>query len=284
MRFFFLKDFLFIALGVISASIGLKGFLLPNDFIDGGAMGVSLLLELFTGVELGILIILVNLPFILIGFKTISKEFGIKSILAILALSILVHCIKLPTFTQDKLLIAVFGGFFLGAGIGLAIRGGAVIDGSEVLAIKISRKSSLTVGDFITIFNVILFGFTALFIGLETSMYAMLTYLSASKTVDFIIHGIEEYVGITIISEHSIDICHEIKNSLGFGVTAYKAAGGFGKTGMKEDDRTVLYCVVTRLETTRILNTVEMIDPNAFIVQHSIKDAIGGMIKRRPFH
>ena len=201
-----IKDVIFIGIGVIMASIGLKGFLLPNGFFDGGAMGVSLLLEILTPLDLSYLIILVNLPFIYLGYKQLNLRFALKSTLAIFALAFLVHYIQLPTITADKLLIAVFGGFFLGSGIGFAIRGGAVIDGTEVLAIQVSRKSSLTVGDFITVFNVCLFLVAALMVNLETAMYSMLTYFSASRTVDFLINGVEEYIGVMIISDFSDDI------------------------------------------------------------------------------
>lgn len=278
------KDFVLIGAGIIMASIGLKEFLLPNDFLDGGAMGLSLLTQLLTGVELSVLIVLINLPFIIIGAKQISVVFAIKSALAILSLSILVHYISLPTITEDKLLISVFGGFFLGAGIGLSIRGGAVIDGTEVLALYVSKRTSLSVGDFISVFNVVLFCFSALLINIETAMYSMLTYFSASKTVDFIINGIEEYIGVTIISEKSAQIKNTIVNKLGRGVTVYNAESGFGKSGEKNLDNKILFCVVTRLEVTSLTLEVEKIDPEAFIVQHSIRDTKGGMIKKRPLH
>ena len=280
----YIKDVLLITLGVCSAAVGLKGFLLPNGFIDGGAMGVSLLLQVFTGMDLGILIVLVNLPFIILGYRQISLEFAIKSAIAILALSIMVHFLQIPIVTSDKLLIAIFGGFFLGAGIGFSIRGGAVIDGTEVLALKVSRVSSLTVGDFIAIFNVILFGFSAVVLNKETAMYAMLTYLAASKTVDFIINGIEEYIGVTIISAHSADINEKITQQLGFGVTVYNTTAGYGKSGLKQEVRKALFCVVTRLEVTRLLFEVEKIDQTAFIIQQTIIDTRGGMIKKRPLH
>lgn len=283
-RIRYINDAFLIGMGVLSAGIGLKGFLLPNGFLDGGAMGVSLLLQIFTQIDLGLLIVLVNFPFIIIGYKQISLEFAVKSAIAILLLSVFVHFLHLPIITADKLLIAVFGGFFLGAGIGFSIRGGAVIDGTEVLAINISRKSSLSVGDFIAIFNVVLFGIAALFLNSETAMYAMLTYLAASKTVDFIIHGIEEYIGVTIISEHSLEIKQQITQYLGVGVTVYNATAGYGKSGLMQEERKVLYCVVTRLEVTKLLMEVNKIDPEAFVIQHSILDTRGGIIKKRPLH
>lgn len=277
------KDFFFISFGVLMAAIGLKGFLLPNDFLDGGAMGVSLLLEILTKIELSYLIVLVNLPFILIGAKQISLPFAIKSTFAILILAITVHSIELPIVTSDKLLIAIFGGFFLGAGIGLTIRGGAVIDGSEVLAIQISRKSSLTVGDFITLFNVVLFSLAIFLTNIETAMYSMLTYLAASKTVDFIINGVEEYTGVTIISPKALKIKEQIIKNLGRGVTVLKSERGYGKSGYSTES-SVLFCVVTRLEVSKLLLEIDKVDSEAFVVQHAIKETKGGIIKKRPLH
>ena len=279
-----IKDAIFIFLGVAMASIGLKGFILPNNFLDGGAMGVSLLLEILTKIELSYLIIFVNLPFIIIGAKQISIEFAIKSIIAILALAILVHFVTLPDITNDKLLISIFGGFFLGAGIGLTIRGGAVIDGTEVLAITVSRKSSLTVGDFIAFFNILLFCSAIFLVGIETAMYSVLTYLSASKTVDFIINGIEEYIGVIIVSEKPEEIKHQITNNLRRGLTIFKSDKGFGSRGAFGEEGKVLFCVVTRLEVSKLLLEIEKIDPQAFVVQHAIKETKGGMIKKRPLH
>ena len=277
-------DLFTICLGVTMASIGLKGFLLPNGFLDGGAMGISLLSQILSGIDLSILIILVNLPFILLGIRQVSLEFAIKSAVAIVALAVLVHFIHIPPVTSDKLLIAVFGGFFLGAGIGFAIRGGAVIDGTEVLAITISRKSSLTVGDFIALFNVILFCFAAILVNIETAMYSMLTYFAASKTVDFIIHGIEEYIGVMIISDVASEIKQKVTYDMGRGVTVFRSDEGFGKEGTEAEDKRILFCVITRLEVTKLLHEIEKIDDKAFIVQYPVKDTKGGMIKRRPLH
>jgi uncharacterized membrane-anchored protein YitT (DUF2179 family) len=279
-----LRDAIFIILGVTMAAIGLKGFLLPNNFLDGGAMGVSLLLEIITKLDLSYLIILVNLPFIIIGAKQISIQFAIKSTVAIFALAILVHYIAIPEITSDKLLISIFGGFFLGAGIGLTIRGGAVIDGTEVFAITVSRKSSLTVGDFIALFNIILFCLAIFLIGVETAMYSMLTYLAASKTVDFLINGIEEYIGVIIVSPKAEEIKELITNELGRGVTVFKSEKGFISNDALNKDGKVLFCVVTRLEITKFLHEIEKIDEDAFVVQHTIKDTKGGMIKKRPLH
>ena len=279
-----LRDILFVSLGVLSASIGLKGFLLPNGFFDGGAMGISLLLNYFIKIDLSIFIIVINIPFVLLGFKQVSVQFAIKSAVAIFFLALAVHWIQIPALTQDKLLISIFGGVFVGMGIGLSIRGGAVIDGTEVLAVQVSRKSSLSVGDFIAVFNFVLFLCVAFLINIETAMYSMLTYFAASKSVDFVISGIEEYIGVTIVSPHYEMIRKMLIYDLQRGVTVYKTEGGFGKAGAATVERKALFCAVTRLEVTRLLSEVEKLDPSAFVIQQSIKDTRGGMIKKRPLH
>jgi uncharacterized membrane-anchored protein YitT (DUF2179 family) len=278
----FFSDIVLILLGIISAGFGLKGFLLSNGFIDGGATGISLLVARLTGMSLSVLLILINLPFLILGYRVIGKGFAIKAVLAIIGLALAVHYIPYPEITKDKLLIAVFGGFFLGAGIGLSVRGGAVIDGTEILAISTSRTSGLSIGDIILIINIIIFSFAAYLISIEVAMYAMLTYLAASKTVDFILEGIEEYTGVTIISIKADEIREMIAYQLNRGVTVYKGERGFGKTGDKHHvDMKIIYTVLTRLEISRLKAEVQLIDPNAFIVMHSVKDTVGGMTKKR---
>ncbi len=273
-----------ITLGVFSASFGLKSFLLPNDFIDGGITGVSLLVSAVTGWKLPILIVLLNVPFIILGYKQIGRNFMIKTMLGIVGLGLCVAFVDFPTLTADKLLVAVFGGFFLGAGIGLAMRGGGVIDGTEVMAISLSKSTSLTIGDVILVANVGIFSVAAWLLSLETALYSILAYLSASKTVDFIIEGIEEYTGVTIISAHTEEIRIMITENLGRGVTIYKGTRGYGKTGDKKGDIDILYSVITRLEVARLNTEIEKIDPAAFVIMTSIKDTRGGMIKKRTLH
>ena len=277
-----LTDSFFIVIGIISAGFGLKGFLLPNSFIDGGAMGISLLISETTNFSLSILILAVNFPFIILGYSQIGKQFAIKSILAIIGLALIVHFIPYPLVTSDKLLIAVFGGFFLGAGIGMAIRGGAVIDGTEVLAIYLSKKTGLTIGDVILVFNILIFSFGAYILSIEVALYAMLTYMAAAKTVDFVIEGVEEYTGITIISSESESIRLMITENLGRGVTIYAGKGGFGKKGNTLNEIDIIYTVVTRLEIAKLKTEIDKIDAAAFIIMNSIKDTKGGMIKKRP--
>ncbi|HEX6849268.1 MAG TPA: YitT family protein [Chitinophagaceae bacterium] len=274
------RDIMFISLGIASAVFGLKGFLIPNNFIDGGATGIALLVRQLTGARLGLMLILINIPFLLLGLGVIGKNFAIRASLAITGLAFAAAFVNLDPVTDDKLLVAVFGGFFLGAGIGLAIRGGAVIDGTEVLALYLSKRFGTTVGDVITIINLIIFGVAAYFISIDIALYAMVTYLVASRTVDFIIEGIEEYTGVTIISSHNEEIKEMVINKLGRGVTLYKGIGGFGKQGHTED-KNIIYTVVTRLEISRLNIEIHKIDPNAFVIMTAIKDVKGGMIKKR---
>lgn len=276
-----ITDVFLIIMGILSAGFGLRGFLLPSNFLDGGATGISLLISQVTGLNFPLLLILVNTPFLILGFNIIGKRFAIKTALAIAGLAAAVAFFPYPHITQDKVLIAVFGGFFLGAGIGMAVRGSAVIDGTEVLAIFVSKKSGLSIGDVIMIVNVIIFSAAAWLISIETALYAMLTYLSASKTVDFIIEGIEEYVGVTIISVKADRIRSVIINKMGRGITVYKGERGYGKSGEKYYDMKILYTIVTRLEIGRLKYEIEKIDPNAFVVMVSVKDMKGGMIKKR---
>jgi uncharacterized membrane-anchored protein YitT (DUF2179 family) len=276
-----IKESIFIIIGVFSAGFGLKGFLLPNRFIDGGATGISLLLENITHIELSYLLILVNLPFIFLASKTFSVKFALKSIVSIALLALVVHYVDYPTVTDDKLLIAVFGGFFLGLGIGMAMRGGSVIDGTEVLAIFLSRKLSITVGDVLLLINIIIFSFGAYVLSVEIALYAILTYLSAAKTVDFVVDGVEEYVGVTIISDKHEAIRNMLVEKLRRACTIYAGRGGFGKNGTSYD-KDIIYTVVTRLELAKLHTEIDKIDKNAFTIMGLVKDLKGGMIKRKP--
>lgn len=276
-----MKDAFLLSAGIFSAAFGFKGFLLTNHFIDGGATGMSLLISALTSIPLYQLIICINLPFIVLAYRVMGKVFAIKTMLAISGLALVLATVHFPDVTQDKLLVAVFGGFFLGAGIGLAVRGGAVIDGTEVLAIFLSRKLGTTIGDIIIVINVIIFSAAAYFLSIEIALYSMITYVAASRTLDFIVEGIEEYIGVTIISSHNEEIRHMIMDRLGRGLTVYSGKRGYGKRGeAKEID--IVYTVVTRLELNKLNTEIEKIDSNAFVVMSSIKDTKGGMLKKRP--
>ncbi|MBP7808454.1 MAG: YitT family protein [Bacteroidia bacterium] len=275
------KDFFLISFGIVSATFGFKGFLLTNHFIDGGATGISLLISALTEIPLYLLIIGINIPFVILGYNILGKQFAFKTALAISGLALCVATVHFPNVTDDNLLVAVFGGFFLGAGIGLSVRGGAVIDGTEVLAIFLSKKFGTTIGDVIILINVLIFSAAAYFLSIEIALYSMITYLAASKTLDFIIEGIEEYIGVTIVSSHSEEIREMIINVMGRGVTVYSGKRGYGKKGeTREID--IIYTVVTRLELNKLNTEIEKIEPTAFVVMNSVKDTKGGMIKKRP--
>ena len=276
------KDLFLIAIGIISATFGLKGFLIPNHFIDGGATGISLLISALTTIPVYLLIFFVNIPFIVLGYFSLGKQFAIKTGIAITTLAICLAFVQFPVVTNDNLLIAIFGGVFLGAGIGFAVRGGAVIDGTEVLAIYLSKKGGLTIGDVIVVINVLVFSSAAYFLSTEVAMYSMITYLAASKTLDFIIEGIDEYIGVTIVSSRCEEIRKMIIDKMGRGVTVYSGKKGFGKRGeAKEVD--IIYTVITRLEINKLHNEIEKITPTAFVVMNTVKETRGGMIKKKPF-
>jgi uncharacterized membrane-anchored protein YitT (DUF2179 family) len=273
-------NFALVALGILSAAFGLKGFLLSSRFIDGGVTGVSMLLSDVSGAPLALLIPVINLPFIALGYKQVGARFAMKSAAAIAGLSLCLALVHFPDVTHDKLLTAVFGGFFIGAGIGLAIRGGAVLDGTEVAALLVSKRSSLLrVGDVILILNVFIFSAAAFFLGVESALYSILTYFAASKTVDFLLHGIEEHTAVIIMSERSEEIRQSIIRDLARGVTVYK-----GRRGWTDAEQDILFCVVTRLEIGRVRSLVEEYDPSAFVVVHPLSDVYGGVVKRGALH
>ena len=271
--------------GILSAGMGLKGFLLSSRFIDGGVTGISMLIAEVSGLPLAALIFIINIPFIIIGYKQIGPRFALKSGLAIFGLALCLFFVSFPDVTPDKLLTAVFGGFFIGAGIGLAIRGGAVLDGTEIAALLISRQSHLLrVGDVILVLNIFIFLAAAFFLSIESSLYSILTYVAASKTIDFLIHGVEEYTAVTIVSTRSEEIRKILTEELGRGVTVIKGSGGVGSTGLAEGDQSILYCVVTRLEIGQVMETTTSIDPAAFITTHSLSNVRGGLLKRPLLH
>ena len=275
-----LKNAAFIVAGVLSAGMGLKGFLIPSGFIDGGVTGVSLLLAAITAAPLAFWLPVINVPFVALGYRHLGVAFAVRSSVAIGVLTAVIAFVQYPTVTQDRLLDAVFGGFFLGAGIGLAVRGGAVLDGTEIAALLISKRSTLLrVGDVILGFNVVLFMVAMAVLGVEAALYSILTYLTAARTLDFVIHGIEEYTAMTIVSSESAAIREAITGVLGRGVTVYKGHGGLTNT-----EQDILYCVVTRLEIGKIKTIVRSLDQGAFIVSHALADVEGGVVKRTPLH
>ena len=266
----------FILVGIASAAMGLKGFLFSSHFIDGGVTGISMLLAMTTPLPLALWLPVVNLPFVVLGYRQLGRAFAIRSALAIVGLAIVLATVHFPDVTHDLLLTAVFGGVFIGAGIGLAMRGSAVLDGTEIAALLIGKKSTvLKVGDVILAFNVVLFLVAMTVLGIEPALYSILTYVAAARTLEFILHGIEEYTAITIMSSASQAIREGIVGEMGRGVTVYKAWGG--KTG---EDREILYCVVTRLEIGRVMRIIDGFDASAFVIQHPLADVRGGVVHR----
>ena len=269
-----------IILGVFSQAMGLKGFLESSHFIDGGVVGVSMLLANKYHWPLSVLIPIITLPFIALGYKQLGRTFAIRSTLAIVGLSVVLATVSFPDFTRDSLLSAVFGGFFLGAGSGLAMRGGAVLDGTEIAALIISKRSSLfRVGDVILGLNIVIFLTAAKVLGVDEALYSILTYVAASKTLEFLLHGIEEFTAITIISPQNEAIRPKILDQLNRGVTIYKGRGG--KSGHDQD---ILFCVVTRLEIGKVKAIAREVDEAAFIIVHPLADVEGGVLKKTALH
>jgi len=279
------KNLLLITFGILSAGMGLKGFLLSSHFIDGGVTGISMLLADITGLPISILIFIINIPFIFIGYRRLGAVFAIRSALAIAGLSLCLAFITFPDVTPDKLLTAVFGGFFIGVGIGLAIRGGAVLDGTEIAALLFSKKFQLLkVNDVILLLNVVIFSAATFFLGIESALYSILTYLAASQMINFILNGVDQYTGITVVSIKGEEIRQVITEKLGRGVTIYQGKNGYGKDGKINDPRDIIFTVATRLEIPALKQHILAIDPTAFIVQQSIDDTTGGLLKRKGIH
>lgn len=273
------RSTVFITAGALLAGLGVKSFLMSSHFIDGGVTGISMLASEVSGLPLGVLIALINIPFIVLGYMQIGLPFAIRSLLGILGLAFCIEFIPYPDATSDKILSSVFGGFFIGAGIGLAMRGGAVLDGTEAVAIMLSRKGSLLrVGDFIMIFNVIIFTTAVFVLNLESALYSMITYFAASKTVDFLVHGIEEYTAMFIVSDRH-ELIRRALTHHGLGITSLQGSRSFTRQPIE-----VLYVVVTRLETVRIKNLIAQADPKAFVVQYPINNVMGGKVKSMPLH
>jgi len=275
-----LVNALFIGLGILSASMGLKGFLLSSNFIDGGVTGVSMLLAKTTGLSLSVLLPLVNLPFIAVGYRQMGRAFAVRSVVGIAGFAVSLATIPFPDVTPDLVLTSVFGGFFIGAGIGLAVRGGAVLDGTEIAALLISKRADLLrVGDVILGFNVALFLIAMSVLGVDAALYSILTYVAAARTLDFVLYGIDEYTAITVMSDLNAAIRERITGDLGRGVTIFKGYGG-----MRGTEQDILYCVVTRLEIGKVRAIVRDLDAGAFVVFHPLAGAEGGMVKTRGFH
>lgn len=267
-----------IAFGIILASIGLKAFLLPNGFLDGGVTGIALLLNRLVDINISILLIIFSIPFLILGFYTVSKRIVIKSIISILGLALFIHFENFEIITEDKLLISIFGGLFLGAGIGIAIWNGSVLDGSEILGIYLNYKFGVSIGKVILLFNIILFGITAYIISTEVALYSILTYIVTAKVTDLIIEGFEDFIGITIVSKKFEDIEMAIMKELGTGMTLYKGTRGVGSSG-KQEDFDIIHTIINRIDIKKMYRIVNRIDDNAFIVEFDVNTVKGGVLR-----
>ena len=256
------QDILYTTAGTLVSGFALKSFLVPNNFLDGGVTGVSLLIHDLYHINIAWVIVLMNIPFIIAGAYHVNRKFAIKTLACVIGLGICLAFIPYPVITSDKLLVSIFGGFFLGIGIGLAMRGGCAIDGIEVLALYTLKRSSFTISEIILGLNVIIFLIAALKLGLETALYSMLTYYAASRTIDYVIEGFEEYTGVTIISGKSGIIKEQLVLTMGKGITIYKGERGFMKNSFgRSEPCDIVFTVITWLEVRRLKNLVHSLDP-----------------------
>jgi uncharacterized membrane-anchored protein YitT (DUF2179 family) len=273
-----ISEYVQIIFGIILASIGLKAFLLPNGFLDGGVTGISLLVSSVLDLNVSILLILFSIPFLILGFYTVSKRIVLKSIISIMGLALFIHFENFSTITEDKLLISIFGGLFLGAGIGIAIRNGSVLDGSEILGIYLNDKFGISIGQIILIFNIVLFSITALVLSVEIALYSILTYIVTAKVTDLIIEGFEDFIGVTIVSKKFEAIEVAIMEELGTGMTLYKGTRGLGSSG-KTEDFDIIHTIVNRIDIKKMYRVVDKIDPKAFIVEFDVNTVKGGVLR-----
>lgn len=278
MKQYFL-EFIQIGLGIILASIGLKAFLLPNGFLDGGVTGIAILISQIFDLNISLILLIASLPFLLMAWQTLTKKIAIKSFLSITALAVFIHFENFNSITDDKLLIAIFGGLFLGSGIGLAIKNGAVLDGSEILGIFINNRFGASIGKVILFFNIILFSITALLISVEVSMYSILTFLVTAKIIDLMIEGFEDYVGLMIISDKADEIEVGLINDIGVGITIYKGAKGHGNRGAKDQTK-IIHTVINRIDINRTYKLIEKMDENPFIIEFDVNRVKGGILKK----
>lgn len=268
-----------IGFAIFLASVGLKMFLLPNGFLDGGATGIAILLSKVFYLDISLILPIISIPFFVIGYFTISKRILIKSLIAIFCLALVIHFENFEQITEDKLIIATFGGLFLGAGIGLAIRNGAVLDGTEILGIYLSNKFGFSIGAIILFFNIILFAITALVLSSEVAMYSILTYIVTGKAVDFTIQGFENYVGLMVVSDKSIELQDSFLKKTEIGITVYQGVRGYGKKGIKENTQ-IIHLIINRIDIRRIHRMIDEIDKDAFVIEFDVNDIKGGQVRR----
>lgn len=271
---------LFMTLGGITMGVGLEFFLIPNSISDGGVVGISIMLSHLMSIPLGVLLFLINLPFFYIGYKQIGKTFALSSLYAVAIFSITTSLFNpYKEFTADPLLASVFGGILLGIGIGIVIREGGSTDGAEIMAILFSKKSAFSVGEFIMFINFFILGSAGFVFGWDKAMYSLITYFIAYKVIDIVIVGLDESKSAMIISDVPDEIGAAIRDRLGRGVTYLNGTGGY-----TNEDKRVIYCVVTRLEEAKLQSIVDDIDANAFLAIANVAEVRGGRFKKRDIH
>lgn len=271
---------IFITLGALLMAVGLEIFLIPNQVIDGGVTGISIMLSHITGLKLGVFLFILNLPFVYLGYKQFGKTFAISTIYGILMLSLFATFFHpVPPFTDDILLATIFGGIFLGIGVGLVIRNGGALDGTEILSIVISKKVPFSVGEIVMFINLFILGSAGFVYTWDRAMYSILAYVIASKAIDVVITGMEESKSVWIISDLAHEIGDAITDRLGRGVTYLHGEGAY--TG---DDKKVIFCIITRLEESKMNSIVQEVDPSAFLAIGDIAEVRGGRFKKRAIH
>ncbi|NWQ41993.1 YitT family protein [Bacillus sp. EB106-08-02-XG196] len=275
-----IQRIMLITIGAALMAVGLEIFLVPNHVIDGGIVGISIMLSYLTGWKLGIFIFILNIPFFFIGYKQIGKTFALSTLYGITILSIgttLLH--PVPAFTQDILLATVFGGIVLGIGVGMVIRYGGSLDGTEILAILFNKKLPFSVGEIIMFFNLFILGSAGFVFSWDRAMYSLIAYFVAYKTIDITITGLDESKSVWIISDNSKEIGEAIMNRLGRGVTYINGEGAYSG-----DHKKVIFCVINRLEEAKLKEIVTESDENAFLAVADIAEVRGGRFKKRNIH
>lgn len=275
-----LKKYFFLLLGSIIAAVGLEIFLVPNNIIDGGIVGISIISSYLLNIPLGLLTFILNVPFLFIGYKQIGKTFVITSLFTITMFSIFIFILHpIPGLTNDLLLATVFGGIFLGVGVGLILRNGGSLDGSEIIAIILNKGTTLSVGQIVMCINVVIFSCAALVLSWDKALYSMLAYIVAHKAIDIVIEGFDEVKAVMIVTNNGNEIAEAINARLGRGVTFWEGKGGFSK-----EEKAILYSVVTRLEISKLRSIVYEKDENAFVTINDVFDVMGGRNVKRAIH
>ena len=269
-----------IALGVAIATVGLKAFLLPNGFLDGGVTGIAILLEVLTGWPVTLTLPLLSVPFLGLAYATVARRIFYKSIASILALVIALALVEVPTLTDDRLLIAIFGGLCLGGGIGLTVRNGAVLDGSEILGVFANDRFGIAIGKVVLAFNVVLFGVTAVLVSVEVALYSILAYLVAAEVTDVIMRGFEDFIGVTIVSRRHEELQRAILHDLGAGMTLLSGRGGYGHRGAAPPEQIIIQTVVNRIDIRKLYRLIDEHDAEAFVIEFDVHSVRGGVLRR----